>query len=437
MKLKSKKGVSVFSSYIKYVSMIGLSGLVLSGCAGGQPSIPKVDEAEVGKYEKAYMDEFNKIQIQYADYKPTTKWIQPKNKKESCKVFFVVDPNNDITTRPDYEFYWDGECKDGYAFGLGREIEITMLQNKQQIGFYQNGKAIDYCVIIDELNGATNDGECSYSSGKANHYVLTRIDDKNGDLEISYEFGKSATLNSPSLLMRTYPFYDVVEYFKAYPNYSYLITDLTENEFDNRKYEFIIREHKNGKSNGFGFTSFKNGHTVGGEMVNGSLLRRVQLPQSYFQKADTIFNEIKNTANIALDAQRKALAVKEKYKNKICKDDVKVDFMDNDEYKSICKEDENIALLKTRIDTKLAQIEQQKQAKRQQQNEQRLIQAREAEAMAAQRRAAAAEQANNQAAWDSVNRSIQNMNSNMQMQQLNNNLMMYNFMPKRYDVYLH
>ena len=99
--------------------------------------------------------------------------------------------------------------------------------------------------------------------------------------------------------------------------------------------------------------------------------------------------------------------------------------------------DEKIAELKIKIDAKLAQIEQQKQAKRQQQNEQRLIQAREAEAMAAQRRAAAAEQANNQASWDSVNRSIQNMNNNMQMQQLNNNLMRYNFMPKRYDVYLH
>ena len=172
-------------------------------------------------------------------------------------------------------------------------------------------------------------------------------------------------------------------------------------------------------------------------MVNGTLTRRVELPQSYFNKANSIFAEIKNEANIALESQRRALIIKEKYKNKICKDSVKVDFMDNKEYKAICNENEKIAQLKTKIDAKLAQIEQQKQAKRQQQNEQRLIQAREAEAQAAQRKAAAAEKANNQAEWDSVNRSIQNMNNNLQMQQLNNNLMMYNFMPKRYDVYVH
>ena len=118
----------------------------------------------------------------------------------------------------------------------------------------------------------------------------------------------------------------------------------------------------------------KQGFTNAGEMSNGTLVRRVQLPQSYFNNANTIFSEIKKEANIALEAQKKALIIKEKYKNKICKDSVKVDFMDNKEYKAICKEDEKIAQLKTKIDAKLAQIEQQKQAKRQQQNEQRLIQ---------------------------------------------------------------
>ena len=174
----------------------------------------------------------------------------------------------------------------------------------------------------------------------------------------------------------------------------------------------------------------KQGFTNAGEMSSGTLIRRVQLPQSYFNNANTIFSEIKQEANIALEAQRRALVIKEKYKKKICKDSVKVDFMDNNEYKAICKEDDKIAELKTKIDAKLAQINQAKQSKREQMSQERLIQAREAEAAAAQRRADAAEQAN-------FNQSMQNLNNNLQMQQLNNNLMMYNFMPKRYDLYLH
>lgn len=418
-------------------SLVGVLGaFIFSGCVG-QPSIPKVEEEEVSKYEKTYLAEYELIKQQNINYKPSFQWVQPKNKKEECKVYVSINPNDDKTKKADYSLYWDGECKDGFAYGLGREIENTMLENLQQLGYYDKGKAIDYCVIFDPINNWEINGECSYDFNKANHYVKTSINEKNGDLNIYYEFGIDGNFNNAQMMMRTYPFFDVVEYYKAYPNYSYIITDFTKNEFDNRNYEFNVREHKNGKFHGFGFASLKNGYTNAGEMVNGTLTRRVELPQSYFNKANSIFAEIKNEANIALESQRRALIIKEKYKNKICKDSVKVDFMDNKEYKAICNENEKIAQLKTKIDAKLAQIEQQKQAKRQQQNEQRLIQAREAEAQAAQRKAAAAEKANNQAEWDSVNRSIQNMNNNLQMQQLNNNLMMYNFMPKRYDVYVH
>lgn len=147
-------------------------------------------------------------------------------------------------------------------------------------------------------------------------------------------------------------------------------------------------------------------------------------------KANNILSEVRNAADVALDAQDKALIIKEKYKNKICKDNVKVDFMDNNDYKAICKEDQVKTQLRAKIDAKLAKIEQQKQAKKQEQNQQRLIQAREAEAKAAQQAVAAQNQAN-------FNQSLHNFNQNMQMQQLNNNLMMNNLMPKRYDVYIH
>jgi len=419
---------------LKQTATLTFGALLLSACAG-QPSIPKVEQAEVDKYEKAYMAEYE--QIKQKNYKPSFKWVQPKNKKEECKVWVSINPSDDKTTKSDYSLFWDGDCKDGYAYGLGREIENTMLSNIRQIGYYQHGKAQDYCIQFDPLNGFTRDGECSYTPDKPNHYVKTFIKDKQGDLQISYEFGVGISKNTPAMIMRTYPFYDVVEYFKIYPNFSYVIADFTKNEFDTRKYEFNIKEHKNGKFNGFGFATLKNGYTNAGEMQNGTLIRRVQLPQSYFNKANSIFSEIKREANLALEAQRKALIIKEKYKKKICKDSVQVDFMDNDEYKAICHEDEYYAKLKQKIDYKLAQIEKQKQAKRTQQQQERLIRAREAEALAAQRRAAAAEEANSQRAWDSLNRSIQNTNTNMQLQQLNNNIMMYNLTPKRYDVYLH
>jgi len=417
---------------LKYGLLVATMYL-FSGCVG-QPSIPKVDEVEVGKYEKNYMAEYERIKKENGIFDPKFKLIQAQNKKEECKISLSTK-FGDRSQEVGFSLFWDGECKNGYAHGIGRAILNTLVDSTHSIGYFENGKERDYYNEIKPLIGVELNGIVNGDDGSG-HFVITQVDDKNGNLNISYEYG-FFSLQKLRSSIKTYPFYDVVEYFKSYPNFSYVIVDLTTNEFDNRKYEFNIEDHKTGKYNGYGFAIMKQGFTNAGEMSNGTLVRRVQLPQSYFNNANTIFSEIKKEANIALEAQKKALIIKEKYKNKICKDSVKVDFMDNKEYKAICKEDEKIAQLKTKIDAKLAQIEQQKQAKRQQQNEQRLIQAREAEAIAAQRRAAAAEQANNQAAWDSVNRSIQNMNNNIQMQQLNNNLMMYNYMPKRYDVYLH
>jgi hypothetical protein len=422
-----KRGREKMRVIIKFF-IFGILMTIISGCSG--KSLPMVEQEELDKYEKSYMAEYQTIKLQNANYQPSFKWVQPKNKKEECKVWVGYTPTNDRTIKDGYAFYWDGECKNGYADGLGSAFETAQFADRQQISIYSKGNPDVYCVNLDPLNGLKTEGECLYHTDKPSHYVKTIINEKNGNLEISYEIGKGTSINEPQMIMKTYPFFDVVEYYKAYPNYSYMISDFTKNEFDNRNYEFSVRDHKNGKFNGFSFATLKNGSINAGEIVNGTLTRRVELPQSYFNNTNNILTEIKNEVNIALDAQKKAQIIKEKYKNKICKDTVKVDFMDNNEYKAICKEDEKNAQLRVKIDAKLAQIEQQKQAKRQQQNQQRLIQAREAEAAAAQAQVAAQQQAN-------FNQSLQNFNNNMQMQQLNNNLMMNNMMPKRYDVYVH
>ena len=153
----------------------------------------------------------------------------------------------------------------------------------------------------------------------------------------------------------------------------------------------------------------------------------------YINHLGTIYDEISQQVNLGFEAQKKALIIKEKYKNKICKDNVKVNFMDNKEYKEICNEDKKIADLKIKIDQKLAQIEQQKQAKRNQMNQQQIIQMQKAQAAAAQKRAD--KESLNQALRDfqnTVNNSIDrqnrtleqmnNINRNMQMDNLNNNL---------------
>ena len=416
---------------LKYGLGLIVVSLIFSGCIG-KPSLPQIDDAEAFSYIKEYEAKYEKVKEQNKNLESSFKWIQPKNKKEQCKIYVGINSNDDKTLKLDYILYWDGECKSGYASGLGREIEKTMIEEEHQIGFYEGGKAINYCTYSIPLEGIQKEGECSYLSSKPEHYVATIINDKQGNLEIKQHIGVSASINTPVMYVEQSPFNPIVTFIKGYPNFGYVITDFTKDEFDIRNFQFDIKNNQNGKiiKNGFGFASMKQGGVNAGEMINETLVRRVQLPQSYFDEVDNIFNEIKTHVNIALDAQKKAQIIKEKYKTKICKDSINIDFMDNNEYKDICNEEKKFEELKNKIDEKLAQIEKQKQAKREQINQQKIIQIQQTQTAAAIMSANAQQQAN-------TNQSLQNLNNNLQMQQLNNNLMMNNLMPKRYDVYVH
>ena len=419
--------------YLKYIFGLAVTSFMFSGCTG-QPSIAEIDETEAFKYIKQYDAEYQQLKANSPKAEMQVKWVQAANKKEPCKLFVSGDSNDDRTSKDGYKIFWDGNCKNGYASGLGREFERGFLTNLDAIALY-NGeeKKPEYFIQKDNLANITMEGDIINGN-----LVQTTIVDDGMNFDIKYQYGhfQRETLDTMFSIISS-PFSSSIVYIKSPGNYAYIIGDVTNDEFNENNYNYDIKDGRTKQSNGFVFSVAKNNIRYCGEKINNQLVRRVNLPQSYINHMVSTFNEIKNIGQIAIDAQKKALMVKQQYKDTICKDTVKVDFIDNKEYKAICNENEKIAQLRTKIDAKLSQIEQQKQAKRQQQNDQRLIQAREAEAMAAQRRASAAEQANNQRALDSFNQSMQNLNNNMQMQQLNNNLMMNNMMPKRYDVYVH
>ena len=406
-------------------SLVGVLGaFIFSGCTG---SIVQIDDTEAFSYIKKYEAEYQQIKSNSQNTEMPVKWIQATNKKEPCKLFIGYNPNDDRTLKDGYKIFWDGECKNGYAYGLGREFEKGFLTNLEAIALYSGGeKKPEYFIQKDNLSNITMEGDITNGN-----YVKTIIKDDGINFDIWYQYGHfQENIVDIGSFINSNPFSDQITYIKAYPNFAYVIGDLSNDEFSQYKYNYNMVDGKRKQLNGFVFSVSKNNIRFASQQNYGQFVRHVDIPQSYLNHIGNVFNEVKNAGQVAIDAQKKALMLKQQYKDIICKDSVKVDFMDNNEYKAICNEDKKLAELKKKMDTKLAQIEQQKQAKRQQQNEQRLIQAREAEANAAMRKAKAAEDAN-------FNQSIQNFNNNLQMQQLNNNLMMNNLMPKRYDVYVH
>ena len=409
-------------------SLVGvLSAFMFSGCTGNQPSLSQIDETEAFSYIKKYEAEYQQIKSNTQNMKMPVKWIQAVNKKEPCKLFVGYNPNDDRTLKNDNKIFWDGECRNGYAYGLGREFERGFLTNLDAIALYSGEeKKPEYFIQKDNLENNTQEGDITNGN-----YVKTTIKDDGMNFDIWYDYGHfKRNLTDIDLVIRSSPFSTNIRYVKAFNNYGYIIDDVSNDEFSESNYNYNIMDAKSKQWSGFAFSVTKSNVRYDGERINGQLSRRVVLPQSYVNYINNVHIEIENAGQVALNAQKKALIVKQQYKNTICKDSIKVDFIDNNEYKAICSENEKIAQLKTKIDAKLAQIEQQKQAKREQQNQQRLIQAQQAQVVAQHR-------ANTNQSLQNLSNTLDSINRNNQMQQLNNNLMMNNLMPKRYDVYVH
>lgn len=100
--------------------VVGLS----TGCASG-PSFRTVDLNEASAFERSLkVSEPSK-----PERERTQVYVQPANKKEPCKL----PSSQSQIERGNFRAYWDGGCKNGFAFGLGRDIAISDTHHFEEI----------------------------------------------------------------------------------------------------------------------------------------------------------------------------------------------------------------------------------------------------------------------------------------------------------------
>lgn len=108
--------------------------------------------------------------------KQNLKWVQPVNVKTSCKIPIILDPNINR------KVYWDGSCKKGYAYGLGREIHINESLHREFIVNHDHSKIEDYgpYILRDYIKNFTVRGYFKGGIGSSYGYANVEkiIDDK-------------------------------------------------------------------------------------------------------------------------------------------------------------------------------------------------------------------------------------------------------------------
>nr|WP_086940486.1 hypothetical protein [Thaumasiovibrio occultus] len=90
-------------------------------------------------------------------------WMQPANKEEPC----LLPMSKSFMAEPNARAFWDGECKEGYAHGLGRDIAISDETHMEEITVH------DLSVDQPRLNSFKN-----FTTGYSEHGV--DISDNNG-----------------------------------------------------------------------------------------------------------------------------------------------------------------------------------------------------------------------------------------------------------------
>lgn len=102
-----------------------------AGCVTTGPKIAELNFAEATAFERSLQ-----ARQSPAIEKPEARiYTQPVNKKEPCKL----PTTEDQLARSNFRAYWDGQCKDGFAFGLGRDIAISATHHMEEIAKYTTG----------------------------------------------------------------------------------------------------------------------------------------------------------------------------------------------------------------------------------------------------------------------------------------------------------
>jgi len=375
------------------------------------PGLAVIDAREVFEYETNYLLEYERFKNEYRD-RSAVKWVQARNKKVPCKLYVGISVDDDRTQDEQFAIYWDGDCKDGYANGLGREFERGRLQNAEALALY-HGKQQEpqYFVQSFPLENRVQEGDIN-----SRYYVETTINESAHGFDIAYRYGYFGTLEDPALVTSSSPFEDVTMYTKSYPNFHYQLFDFSKDEFSQTKYAFYMLNQSQLK-NGFGFEMPVTGNPRGGEYSNGNVLRAARLPEIYFARAREMFAEVTRAGQRAIDSQKQAIAVEQEYLDRICKASVAVDFIDDAEYKSICRDGEYYANLQRKMEARFAQIEDLRQRSLEQLARQELTSADIGQMDAAAGSVPAVRQVNSM-------QSRQNADHDLQLHQLNENLML-------------
>ncbi len=268
------------------------------------------------------------------------RWAQPFNKNNPCKVHQLVRVNKGDTPfweNPDFRIYWDGDCRNGYAYGIGREFRVVKGEISSFLADYDGEqKEPTYHLMV------FYDRQIIVFHGKSHPYYATLT------YALQQNQAGKGTMNMKQQLVdlsedRVYRKSvevggDKFQTAVVLPNKNKYVVDYNVNPAGSSVYHSLV----NGKGEYIGYAIGSTDNGVAKQVrhlqVSNTNAVDVILPESYHNHLMEVNGKINSNLAIGEKLIQESYVVINKYKRRICKGDVRVDFVDNEIYGRICLE---------------------------------------------------------------------------------------------------
>lgn len=358
-------------------------------------------------------------------------YTQPVNKTEPCKL----PTSKEQLERRNFRAYWDGDCKDGYAYGFGRDIALSDTHHFEEITIhngdgYSNGRPFRFLDYVQNYGryGIHKDAASGLFSGQneiikndsANFFISYRVgtwDNKsNGQYMYSSPFRSyKVTTNQPHERI-------------AYKMEDHSARPATSTQAQIR---FLVEDPTTGKPLDFQILRFNSGVVQHHKLTadGQSFAELVQLPQEYIDQLQGKIDEAQVVIQKAKEDAAKAQQMEREYLYMACAADYSIKGVppkDMEIARQICTWRDQWKEPYARAEAKYKQEIEQKRLEVVQAEKQRsYIAAQQAQAAAAQSAAFSASMNQmNQGLQQQNNNTLQQINQmNQQIQQQNNQMM--------------
>lgn len=345
---------------IKMFKNIAIGVAVIFSLYGCSSSAPLRNQAHVKSMSPSdfqrYLDEDIQIKSQINLPLPQTEnenWVDTQ--KSKCKIFASSEfKKNDPTVK----FYWDGECKDGYAIGLGREFTIGKQTYVEAIGEYKGGKNIPQYFY--DFNKADK----RFYIGYLDNNVYKNILLFEGMLDDNNLFNRSITFHDPDHkdMYRKMSLDDASVQGKFYTSMGGLnITEYIYNSDPLIKQQLVVQAKQKQL---YRFESFNNGRKNFIDLSSNApvLVNPSQNLQDFIINKMSLLDQ-KLSNNNDIDLKNVLIAEKKvnTYINLTCTSSNYLKEVGKDNYFAICSPYKSLGVFKNQIEQGKAFLNQQKQ----------------------------------------------------------------------------